>query len=256
MRSTGLLVLGILFSLHLSAQWDGVYRSGLTISLEVGLEQEPLVTYRPLVPVSNEVFLNSGSRPVAVLVTEVGDSLYYGLSNSINFRNRPEAYSQRSNLQLRLEKKMLSGLEFGGGLFLSKGSFSTRLSMPNTDLEDFAYGVSDIDYLKLGLTGSLKFHLFMIRRLQPYLGIQSLFLYERTLRSNQSILFPAYDREEILNVDDFIGPNSVFVLDLRLLIGVDYPLTERIHIGVNATMLGAATQRYAGVQVKYLTSKY
>lgn len=250
------VVIMCLLSVNLLAQWDGVYRRGLTLSLELGLEQEPSLTYRPLVPLSEEELANRRNRPFATLVTENKDSIYYGFDNSFHFRARPERHTQRYNLQLRLEKKMLSGLEFGGGFFLSQGSFSTRLEMPNTDLEDFALGVSDIDYLKAGLTGSLKFHLLRIRRLQPYVGIQTLFLYEQNKRSNFGVVFSISEEEEEQNLNDFIGAESIFVLDLRLLIGLDYPLTERIHLGLHLAPIGAATQQYAGVQVKYLTSRY
>lgn len=245
-----------LMSLNLMAQWDGVYRRGLSVSLELGLEQEPLLTFRPLVLLSNEEFRDRGNAPFATLVAENGDTLNYGFRNRTDFRSRAEEHSQRYNLQLRLEKKLLSGLEFGGGLFLSQGNYTTRLMEPKTELVDFAYGVSDVDYLKAGLTGSLKFHLFRIRRLQPYAGIQALFLYERNRRSNRSILFPAQGQEMLVNDSDNIGPESVFVLDMRLLLGLDYPITERIHLGLNIAPIGAATQQYAGVQVKYLTSGY
>jgi len=239
------------------AQWDGsIYRRGLTLSLEAGLEQEPLLTFRPLVLLSTEEFLELGNAPFATLIAENGDSLNYGFRNRTDFRSRADEHSQRYNLQLRLEKKLISGLEFGGGLFLSAGDYSTRLMKPLTELEDFAYGVSKVDYLKAGLTGSLKFHLFRTRRLQPYAGIQALFLYEQNRRSHRRIIFPAQGRELAVNDDGYLGPESFFVLDMRLLIGLDYPLTNRIHLGLNFAPIGAATQQYAGVQVKYLTSRY
>ncbi len=256
MRISLFIVFCCLPCIHLSAQWDKVYHRGITVSAELGLEQEPMISFRPLVLLSSEELRSISNRFTTILVAQNGDTLNYGFRDGTIFRDRAEDHSQRYNLQLRLEKKMLSGLEFGGGVFLSEGRYSTRLEMPNTDLEDFALGVSDVNYLKVGLTGSMKFHLLRTRRLQPFAGIQALFLYERNQRSNLGLIFSASEQETEQDLDDHIGPDSVFVLDLRLLIGLDYPLTERLHLGLHLVPFGAATQQYTGVQLKYLTSGY
>lgn len=253
------LYLGFLLVLATStlfAQDDLVYRRGITLGVELGIATEPFINYQTFKPndTSNGMAIDNFKRFQEVLSYASRDTFRRYFSELEGWRARPLEYSPRYNFQLQLEKKILSGLEFGGGFFFSSGSFSTKLTDVDADRTAFLYVAQDIHYLRMGLAGALKFHLFKQSRIQPYLGPQALILLDRTTRDNVRYLYTASDWE-VSAVDTFIGPELTLDVDLRLLIGLDFSLSERIILGFSSSFFGTTSQ-YFGFQCKYRVTNY
>ncbi|MEM9259552.1 MAG: hypothetical protein AAGA62_07880, partial [Bacteroidota bacterium] len=200
-----------------------MYRRGVTFGVELGIETEPFLyfqTFQPNLTTSGmatddfETFSN-------ILTLASRDTFSRYFSSLESWRARPPQYTPRYNLQLQVEKKLQSGLEFGGGLFLSGGSFSTELTEVGPDRAAFLYVAQDVNYLRIGGAGALKFHLFRRSRIQPFIGPQALILLDRTRRSNVRYVYTTTDWTAPA-ADSFIGPELVLDVDLRLLLGIDF----------------------------------
>ncbi|MBC6996079.1 hypothetical protein QWY85_04625 [Neolewinella lacunae] len=257
MQRTLLGLLLIFSATALSAQRRGpeAYHRGVSIAVELGLETERRETYSlflrnpPVLPNPE-----TPQPPPILLVRPGNDTLRYFFQEDTDFSGRPARRTQRYNFQVKLEKKLLSGMEFGGGVFFSSGSLDTELENPAAPFDDFAYRVSKVDYLKYGVSAILKFHLFQHRRLQPHLGIQPLFHLERVNALERSVIFPAYGIEHPVALPP--DPYTFFVLDLRLLCGLSYSLTDRFLLGLNAVGFSATRRAYLGLEWKYRLTDY
>ncbi len=257
MQRTPLGLLLIFFATALFAQGRGTdaYHRGVSIAVELGLETERRETYSLFLrdpPVSPNP--ETPQPPPILLIRPGNDTLRYFFQQDTEFSGRPSRRSQRYNFQVKVEKKLLSGMEFGGGLYFSSGSLDTELENPAAPFEDFTYRARKIDYLKYGVSGILKFNLYHHRRLQPYLGIQPLFHLERVNLLEQSVVFPAYDIE--LPVALPPDPYTFFVLDLRLLCGLSYSLTDKFLLGLNVVGFSATRRAYLGLEWKYRLTDY
>lgn len=237
-----------------------VYRRGMTVSISYDLEREKDYRYQIYLPKDGRDVSEPLKPPYNAALIRNGDTLrYFPLPGLLSAANKPGKSSSRYNVQLRLEKKLRSGFEFGGGLYYSEGWYDTSPDDPATDLIDYAYYARRIDYLTYGLTGQLEFDFFRNHRLQPSIGLQSLFLNHRTRASNHRAVFPAYGTEVLINPGDptgIFGPANSFVLDLRITAGLTYPVTERILLVANLHLLSAAKHAVGGVQVKYRITDY
>lgn len=241
-----------------------VYRRGITVSISYDLEREKAGSFIIYVPEDGRDFQNPLRPPFIATLVNGGDTLNYFSTNSpvatIDdgiLRYKPGQASRRSGTQLRLEKKLRNGFEFGGGLYYSKGYYDTAPAPPiQTELDDFAYYAGRIDYLTFGLTGQLKFDFFRNHRLQPSLGLQSLFLNQQTRLSNFRAIFPAYDAETLIAPSNQAERVNSFLLDLRVTFALTYALTERILLAANAHLLSANGNGVGGVQVKYRLTSY
>lgn len=257
-----ILLFVLILSLYgeLCGQRDMVYRRGMTVSISYDFEQEKTSKYQLYLPEDKRDISNPPSPVYNATLINGGDTItYYPLAAPLLVANKPGSASSRYNVQLRLEKKLRSGFEFGGGLYYSKGWYDTAPNTPATDLTDYAYYARRIDYLTYGLTGQLEFDFFRNHRLQPSIGLQSLFLNHRTRGSNQRAVFPTYGAEVSTNPDNPAGrsaPANSFILDLRIMAALTYPLTERIIVVANVYLLSAAKHAVGGVQLKYRFTDY
>lgn len=242
----------------LSAQQDFRFRRGVTVGVEFGLATDPAQVYNYYRPTTKGLHLlrspDNFSNAVAFLEADSLSSYFTALPIEEGNSVRTARTLSRYNLQFHLTKKLSSGLEFGGGLFLSSGRFAPTLASVPGD-NDYIFRSFSYDYLRTGLTASLKFHLLQRLRLQPFLGVQTLFLFERRRNTQSRWRYPAGDLEA--NIDAvLIGPEAVFDLDLQLLAGFDYPLTERLIVGVNAAFLGTTGSTYGGVRLSWVVTDY
>ncbi len=251
------LLLFLFNSGFLSAQQDIFFRRGVTLGVEFGLATDPSRVYNYYQPTAKGLqLLNTPadfSNSVAFFDADSLSSYFTPLPIEAGKSVRTASALARYNLQLHLTKKLSSGLEFGGGIFLSSGRFAPKVAVPPNDayvFRSFAY-----DYLRSGVTGSLKFHLLRSFRLQPYLGVQTLFLFERR-RNTQSRWRYAPEGLEANVATGLSGPETVFDLDLQLLGGLDYPLTNRCVIGLTAAFLGTTRSTYGGVRLSWVLTDY
>lgn len=253
------LLLLLLFSGFLSAQQDVRFRRGVTVGVEFGLATDPsqvLSNYQPTA--RGAALLNSSEAFKNAIAFREQDSLSsYFTARPLDFGRgvRTARTLSRYNLQLHLTKKISSGLEFGGGLFLSSGRFAPGFADAAPTDTDFVFRTFNYNYLRTGLTGSLKFHFLQRFRLQPYLGVQTLFLYENRRNVQSTWRYPTEGYETSVD-DTLIGNNSVFDFDIQLLAGLDYPLTERIIIGINAAFLGTVRSTYGGIRISWVVTDY
>lgn len=246
----------VLITSPLLAQSDLVYRRGMTIGVELGIETEPFLYFQTFKPnvMTNGMVTDDFDTFSDVLTFATRDTFRRYFSELESWRARPPQYSPRYNVQFQLEKKLLSGLEFGGGLFISGGSFSTELTEVGAERTAFLYVAQDVDYLRVGGAGALKFHLFKRSRIQPFIGPQALILLDRTRRRNVRYVYTTTDWTAPA-ADSFIGPELVLDVDLRLLLGVDFAVSERIILSFNGSFLGTTSQ-YFGLQIKYRVTNY
>jgi len=259
MRITLLVGLLLLGTFYLAAQKDLRYFRGVSFSIELGLPGAPENTFYPLSRITDPDVIagipRRNNRLFQTLIIAPKDTNYYYFQQGTTFKSRVTELSQRYNLQLRLEKKRRSGFEYGGGLFFSAGTFNTRPLELSTELEDFAISANTIEYQRIGVSGSLKFDVFRDHRLQPSIGIQALFLNERVEVKERRTLVPAYQLElEMSNDNPAVDHN--FILDARILAGLAYPLSEKILLALNASVLTLEAPWYAGLQLKYRLTRY
>lgn len=239
-----------------------VYRRGMTVSISYDLEKEKAASHILYTPQDGQGFQNPLRPPFIATLINGNDTLNYfpGAHTSTKtgiLRYKPGLASPRSGLQLRLEKKLRSGFEFGGGLYFSKGYYDTApATPPETELTDFAYYAGRINYLTYGLTGQLKFDFFRNHRLQPSISLQSLFLNQRTRLSNFRAVFPAYAAETFVSPTENTEISNSFLLELRVTFTLTYALTERILLAANAHLLSANGNGLGGLQVKYRITDY
>lgn len=252
------LLLLILISCSLSAQ-NNRFRRGVTLGLEFGLATDPVQVYNYYQPTTAGFALLRTPQAFdnAVAFTDIDSltSYFTALPLEIGNSARTASTLSRYNLQLHLTKKISTGLEFGGGLFLSSGRFAPGLANPDQGDNDYVVRSFNYDYLRTGLTGSLKFHLLRRFRLQPFLGVQTLFLFERRSNTQSKWHYPAGGLETLVAAN-FFGPEAVFDFDIQLLGGFDYPLTDRLLLGLNAAFLGTTGSTYGGLRLSWVLTTY
>lgn len=247
---------------QLFGQRDLVYRRGITISISYDLEKEKASNHLLYIPKDGVTSLSPLRPPFIATLINGGDTLnYFPVTNAANnadiIRHKPGMASPRSGVQIRLEKKLRSGFEFGGGLYFSQGYYDTAPSVPpETALIDFAYYAGKVNYLTLGLTGQLKFDFFRNHRLQPSVGLQSLFLNQQTRLFNFRAIFPAYGAEAFVNSTSPAEATNSFLLELRITFALTYALTERVLLAANTHLLSANGNGVGGLQVKYRFTDY
>jgi hypothetical protein len=238
-----------------------VYRRGITVSISYDPEREKAGNHLLYTPEDGRGFSNPLRPPFIATLINGNDTLnYFPATKAGILRHKPGLASPRHGVQLRLEKKLRSGFEFGGGLYYSKGYYDTApATAPTTELTDFAYYAGRINYLTYGLTGQLKFDFFRNHRLQPSIGLRSLFLNQQTRLSNFRAVFPAYGTEAFVNPTAPAArtePVNSFLLELRVTFTLTYALTERILLAANTHLLSANGNGIGGLQVKYRLTDY
>lgn len=244
----------------LCGQRDMVYRRGVAISISYDLEREKAGNYTLYYPRDGGEITSPPHSPYRAVLITAGDTLVYHPVKEAGFaRGEPGRASPRSGIQLRLEKKLKSGFEFGGGLYYSKGWYDTAPGAIDTEATDYAFYARRIDYLFYGLTGQLKFDFFRNHRLQPSIGLQSLFLNEQSRISAHRAIFPAYETEVFTNPAGPLvrtEPANSFILELRITAALTYPLTERILVAAHVHLLSATKHPVGGLQLKYRLTDY
>jgi hypothetical protein len=256
MKIIGVLLLILLPRLSCFGQTpDPVFYRGWQLNVSLGYEREQQQTILPYFRAGDTLGVQTFQEDrLSVGLPENGETTNYYLVPEAGFSSAVGNQTLPYNLQLRLHRKFLNGLEYSIGGFYRSGNFSNVNPRTTAGISDFAYQTIRETYRQFGVSSSLGVVILPHRRVQPFIVAQALLLRYHQQIDHQGVYYTRLDRvvPTDLPAVEFRG----YLMNFRLLTGLTYCLSENYAIGFETRLFPDFDRLYAALNLRYRITRY
>lgn len=227
---------------------------GWQVSFELSVDPDTKRLYTPFVTAADTL---SFDRLFPRSVTEVnldGTSITYYSEPALERNGKLESILLNILPAVKLHYRTSKNFEFGLGFFFRTQKESQRVKFDPNLPDNYLIRTSEFNTWFAGIRTDAVYNLLPAKRLQPYVGLQLDFGVEQANSLNSFTHFPGLgivqERESLLN--ERFQKNTLLNFDGRLLLGVNYRLSDKLALGFVTHLSRYLLPQPAGIQLRYL----